>query len=297
MRFLEGFQDAVALDFNWNVNREDYFNDKTRLNFHTLADFKRDPKAYRDGFFEVKEETDAMRFGTALHALVLQGAKEYRETVAAYQPPVNPKTGEPYGPTTNAAKEARAAFESANKGKTIITKTESDLIERLAEEFNFHPIAPDVLGRADWARSEIPVCGSIPLKGGREIAVKGMVDRYSEAGLVDLKTTAQIDDGSGRDKFRYTVYDYKYLVQLGFYHLILTECYGAPFVPCWLIAIEKNAPNRVAVYAIAADVVQKARDVARSWLEDYDYSQSNDVFESRYDSLQIINSYGADRDL
>ena len=297
LKILEGFQEPVALDFNWSIDRDSYFADKTRLNFHSLLDFKRDPKAYREGFFDLREETDAMKFGTALHALLLQGEKVYKDEVAAFVPPVNPKTGEPYGPTTNATKEARAAFESANKGKTIITAAEAELIERLNNEFNFHPLAPSVLGRADWAKSEIPVCGSIPLKEGRSIAVKGMVDRYSEAGLIDLKTTAQIDDGSGRDRFRYAIYDYKYLIQLGFYHLILTECYGAPFVPCWIIAVEKNAPNRVAVYAIAADVVQKARDVARSWLEDFDYSSSNDVYESPYDSLQIITQYSADRDL
>ena len=296
LELLNGYQEPCALDFNWNVKRDEYFNDNERINFHTLLDYKRDPKAWRDGFFELKEETDAMRFGTALHALILQGEDVYRNEIAAFTPPVNPKTGEPYGATTNAYKDARTAFEYENKGKTIISKQEAELIERLAEEFNFHPIAPEVLGRADWAKSEASICGQVPTRNGA-VDVKGIIDRYSEAGLIDLKTTAQIDDGSGRDRFRYTIYDYKYLVQLGFYHLVLTECYGAPFVPAWIIAIEKNAPNRIAVYELTPEVLRNARDVARSWLGDFVESTENDAYVSKYDSLQIISQYQLDRDL
>lgn len=297
LEILDGFELPTPIDFNWNVTREQYFDEKERVNFHTLLDYKRDPKAWRDGYFDKKEETDAMRFGTALHALVLQGEDVYRNEIASFNPPINPKTGEPYGATTNAYKDARVAFEAANVGKTIISAQDAELIERLAQEINFHPIAPDVLGRADWARSEIPVCGSIPLRDGSSIAVRGMIDRYSEAGLIDLKTTAQIDDGSGRDRFRYTIYDYKYIVQLGFYHLILTECYGAPYVPAWIVAVEKNAPNRVAVYAIAQEVLQRACEVARTWLGEFNESIVNDAYISRYDSLQVISQYQADRDL
>ena len=296
LELLNGYQEPCALDFNWNINRDEYFNDKERINFHTLLDYKRDPKAWRDGYFDLKEETDAMRFGTALHAMILQGEDVYNNEIAAFTPPVNPRTGEPYGPTTNAYKDARIAFEATNKGKTIISKPEADLIARLNDEVNFHPIAPEVLGRADWAKSEIPVCGQVPTRNG-SVDVKGMVDRYSEAGLIDLKTTAQIDDGSGRDRFRYTIYDYKYLVQLGFYHLVLTECYGAPFVPAWIIAIEKNPPNRVAVYELAPEVLQNARDVARSWLGDFVESVEKDAYVSKYDSLQIISQYQLERDL
>lgn len=292
----EGYQEPTPLAFNWDVTEKEYREDD-RLNFHTLADFRRDPRAFRDGVYNVREETDAMRFGTALHALVLQGREAYDAKVAAFEPPVNPKTGEPYGPTTNAVKDARTAFEAANVGKTIISKADADLIEKLREEFFFHQYAPEVLGRADWARSEVPVCGQVRLSDGSTFDVKGLIDRYSEAGLVDVKTTSQLDDGSGRDKFRYAIYDYKYLVQLAFYHLILTDAYGAPFVPCWIVAFEKNVPNRVAVYSISAEVITAAREVAREWIASYVGAVSKNDFESKFDKLQVIGSYDPERDL
>ena len=296
MKRMEGYQAPVKLDFNWNVTEECYRADP-RLNFHKLADFKRDPRAFHDGLFDVREETDAMRFGTALHALILQGESVFANKAASFNPPINPKTGEPYGATTNAFKEARSAFESANVGKTIISNSDRVLIEKLRDEFFFHPYAPSCLGSADWAASEIPVCGEINLGSGETFPVKGLIDRYSEAGLIDVKTTACLDDGSGRDKFRYAMYDYKYIVQIAFYHMILTDCYNAPFVPCYIVAFEKNAPNRVAVYAIAPEVITKAREVVRCWIRDFQESVNTKTFESRFDKLQIVTTYDAERDL
>ncbi|MBQ9874635.1 MAG: PD-(D/E)XK nuclease-like domain-containing protein [Thermoguttaceae bacterium] len=291
-----GFEKPRELAFDWNVSTEEYRADE-RLNFHKLLDFRRDPRAFRDGYFENKEETDAMRFGTALHALILRGREAFDAEIAAFDPPINPKTGEPFGAATNAFKDARAAFESANAGKTLITKAERDLIEKMRDEANFHPVAPRVLGRADWAKSEVPVRGEINLGDGTTYPVKGMIDRYSENGLIELKTTAQFDDASGRDKFRYIVYDYKYIVQLAFYHCILTDVLGAPFVPVWIVAFEKNQPNRVAVYAISAQVITDARVVAKEWVKSYKESLENNSYPSRYDLIQTISEYKAERDL
>ena len=70
--------------------------------------------------------------------------------------------------------------------------------------------------------------------------------------MIDLKTTASFDDAFGRDKFIRTIYDYKYIVQIAFYEMILeeqTDKLDGP-IPCWILAFEKQSPNRIAVYKI-----------------------------------------------
>lgn len=290
---LRDFDPATPLDFEWNVDEEEYRADP-RLNFHTLAQFHRDPRAWRDGFFDASEETDAMRLGTALHAKLLT-RDDYEDKVAVFTPPINPKTGERYGATTKTFQEARDAFHAENAGKTIISASDSALIDRMIEEFFFHPIAPKLLS-GKWTKTEWAVCGALSYDEQNLVEVKGRIDAYSPAGLIDVKTTATLDDASGRDRFRYAIYDYKYLIQLAFYHLILTDCLGAPFVPCWLVVFERNAPNRVAVYAPTRDVLESARDVARSWLAQWTFAQRDERFVSRYASIQMIENYDPNRD-
>lgn len=293
---LEGYEEPTPLEFDWNVLESEYRADP-RLNFHRLANFRRDPRAFREGYFDDREESAAMRFGTALHALVLQGRDAFDAKVATFDPPINPRTKEPYGTTSQTYLDALAKFQAKHEGMTLISTDERDLVEKMRDEANFHPVAPRVLGRAPWARAEVPVAGEIVLDDGSTFPVKGLIDRYCESGLVDIKTTAQFDDGTGRDKFRYNIYDYKYLVQLAFYHCILTDCYGAPFVPAWIVAFEKNAPNRVAVYSVAPQVLSDSRVVAKAWVKSYKEATERKSFPSRFDRVQTITEYNASKDL
>lgn len=288
------YEQATPINSNWQVSVKEY-RDYPALNFHKLLDFHRDPRAFREGFFDDREETDAMRFGTALHALVLQGENAYNETVGVFNAPINPKTGEPYGATTKAYAEARAAFLATSGDKTLISSEDDKTIRKLYDELLFHPNAPIVLGRK-WYQTEIPVKGFATF-GDDKIEIKGLIDRYSDAGLVDVKTTAALTDASGRDQFRYAIYSYKYLIQLAFYQKILCECYDAPYMPCWIVAFEKNPPNRVAVYSIAEDVMEKARFVVDEWIKDYVKATKNDRYEGRFEQAQLIDCYDYERDL
>lgn len=294
MKFLDGFEEPKPLEKGvWEVDEATYRADDA-LNFHTLADFKRDAKAFHDGFFELREETDAMRFGTACHAAVLQGPEIYASTVAAFAPPINETTGAPFGANTKAYQEARAAFVAANAGKTIVSADEAATIERIRDEVSFHPVAPSLLN--GWGASEVAIKGEL-IVDGRPVAVKARLDRYGAGGLVDLKTTATIADASGRDRFRYAMYDYKYLLQLAYYHWILTDVCGAPFIPVYLLVVERTGPHRVAVYAPTRPVLEDARTVVAQWVRDWITAHEERYFPSPFDSLQIIDRYNIEKDL
>lgn len=292
MKPIDDYDDVQPIQFDWNCTERAYRADEA-LNFHKLAQFHRDPRAFREGFFTDESETDAMRFGTALHCKLLT-PDEYASSIAIFNPPVNPKTDEPYGATTKTYTEARNAFLAENSTKLIISMSDAILIERLSNEFNLHPIAPKLF--KGFLSTEQAVRGELKTSLGDAIKVKGRIDAYTASGLIDLKTTATLDDASGRDRFRYTIYDYKYLVQLAFYHKILTDSYGAPFVPCWLVVFEKNPPNRVAVYAPTREVIESARQTVDAWLCAWSEANVSNEYRSRYDSLQIIDGYDPMKD-
>lgn len=278
---------------NWTPTAQEYRAYKA-LNFHTLANFHRDPRAFKAGFFDAQEESDAMRFGAALHARILEPTA-FDDKVAVFSPPVNPKTGAAYGTTTNAYKDAAATFAASNAGKTIINAADAATIDALVEAFNFHPIAPRVMGK-QWRVTELSVKGVIDVDGN-EIELKGRVDAYTDAGIVDIKTTTVLSDASGRDRFRYAVYDYHYILQLAFYKLLLTRFLDVPAaVPCWLIAFEKQEPRRVAVYKIADNVIDDATRVLWSWLRAYVTAEKSGVYESRFDAVQLIDRYTSELD-
>ena len=287
------FEQAEPIDFSrFDVAEKEYREDP-RLNFHTLANFRRDPKAFRAGYFDLKEETDAMRFGSALHAKLLT-PEFYAKQYAVFDAPINTKTGEPFGSATNAYKSAYEAFAEDNAGKTILSQSDAKLIDTLIDEFYFHQYAPSIL--SGEVQAEKTIVGALSFDGQTVVEVKGRIDAFTGAGLIDVKTTANLDDASGRDRFRYAVYDYKYLIQLAFYHRILTECYGAAFCPCWLIVLEKNPPNRVAVYAPTRRVIEDCYKVVDAWLERWYYAKSSGTYSSRFDEIQVIDSYDCNRD-
>lgn len=298
---LEGFDRPKPLKFDVDSSVDYWSID--RLNFHTLADFHRDPKLFKAGFFKDKEPTPAMMFGSALHCKLLQ-PKEFGDKYALFDPPINPKTGEAFGASTKTYAEALAACAKENAGKSLISSAEYELINRMVDEFFFHPVAPLLFDNDNDDATEIAdveqtIIGSLSFDGTAEHAVdvKGRVDAYSStSGLIDVKTTASLDDCTGKDRFRFAVYDYKYLPQLAFYHRILRESYGAPYVPVWLVVFEVNEPNRVAVYTPTVETLEKAYRVVDVWLEQWVDAKQRGTYASKYDDVQIIDAYIAERD-
>ena len=285
--------DLPEITPDWTPTESEYRAYKA-LNFHTLANFHRDPRAFKAGYFDAQEESDAMRFGTALHARILE-QETFVDKVAIFDPPINPKTGAAYGTTTNAYKDAAATFAASNAGKTIINAADAATIDALVESFNFHPVAPTVMGKR-WKYTELSVKGVLDFNGN-EVELKGRLDAYTDAGIVDLKTTNALTDASGRDRFRYAVYDYYYILQLAFYKLLLTRFMRVPDdVPCWLIAFEKQEPRRVAVYKLADNVIDDATRVLWSWLRAYVTAEKSGVYESRFDAVQLIDRYTPELD-
>lgn len=267
---------------NWNVSEEEY-RAYPAVNFHTLARFHRDPKAFKENAFPEETESDAMRFGAAFHSKLLTPEKPLQ----VFNPPINPKTGEPYGSTSKAYQEARAKLDGL-----VVTQRENDLIERMTNEFRLHPEAPRLFDHV--IAIEQPVRGVVDTPLG-EVEIKGRIDALTSRGIVDVKTTSSFDDATGHDRFRRAIYDYKYIVQLAFYQRLMT-LNGSPTLDCWILAFEKTEPCRVAVYYITQEVMENAQRVVDGWLYEWRRAQ-NGEYKSRYDDVQTIEQYDFLKDL
>ena len=262
---------------------EEYRNDPA-LNFHTLVKFHSDPKVFKE--YAIPDvETDAMKFGTAFHAKLLT-PEVYAKNVHVFHAPINPKTGEPYGSNTKAYREVYDAL--AAKSAYLISDDEEKTIDHMMQEYYLHPVAPKVL--ANVKATEYAVKASIETPLG-EVACKGRIDAITDMGIVDIKTTSNFDDATGRERFRYSIYDYKYIVQLAFYRRLL-----GTDEKCWIIAFEKNIPYRVAVFSIADDVIEKANTVIDSWLYQWLLAERGE-YKSKYDDLIVVDQYDPLKDM
>ena len=224
-------------------SREDYFSDEA-LNFHSLWDFRKDRKLFADGYFAVKETTDAMRQGTQFHELVLEGDEVFNANNALWTPPVNEKTGKQYGAETKAYAEARAEWEKANPGKTAYTPEEWDLFARMRDAIISHPAAGGIL-----FPEEAETASELKFRGeyAPGWAVKGSIDRYdAEIGIIDLKTCAEIERFDGYRSFEKTCLFGGYIEQLAFYQEMFYELIDPRpveernYIPVKIIGIEKK---------------------------------------------------------
>lgn len=98
--------------------------------------YAKSPAAYKCALDHPQEETDAMRFGSLFHDLMASLAthkdfdnayRYWRDSLAIFTPPVNERTGQSYGATTKAYKEAYDRFAEDCYGKTITTMNELEL--------------------------------------------------------------------------------------------------------------------------------------------------------------------------
>lgn len=277
-------------------DKADYFADDA-LNFHTLWDFQRDPKLFAAGFFDVKETTDAMRLGTQFHELTLEGDEAFNARNALWTPPVNDKTGKPYGAGTKNYADALAAWEEANAGKTAYTEEEWNLLAGMRDAVRSHPVAGEVIfpdGEAPRHVSELKFRGEF-MPGWY---AKGAIDRYDpELGIIDLKTCAEMERFDGYETFKKTCVYGGYLEQLAFYQIMFREILDPrddrdpekTYPPVTIVGVEKKPPYRVAVCLPDEETQRGARGRIYGLLAEYMEAVGTDTFKSKYDEIITIH--------
>ena len=245
---------------------------KQRLTSHQLGDFRKCPALHRKKKLGLipDEDRPAYQIGRALHTLVLEGRSKF-EAEYAVGGPINPKTGEIFGPTTKAYAEWAAA-----QGKAVLTLAQFDLVESMADGVRTNGMAVDLLseGIAEgvvWC----DYCG---------IPSQIRMDWFDpHRGIADLKTC---DDLTW---FEADARRYGYAHQLAFYRAVLAQVIGI-VMPVYLIGVEKKEPYRAGVWKSCEDTLAQAQKENQAAIERLKRCVATDTWPTGYEECRVFDA-------
>ena len=209
---LRGIFDMLNADYHAN----------SALSASGLKELAKSPAHYRASRIVFREETPAMRLGTAVHCAILEPERFAVEYVGAN-----------LDLRTKDGKAARDQYLAA--GKTILTSEDYGTVEAMRDAVMSHPTAGALLSQG---RAETSVFADLD-----DVSCKCRPDWLRDDGIiVDLKTTIS---ASPRD-FGRTVANFGYHLQQHHY-LATCQAAGLNVTRFLFIAVEKTPPFGVSV--------------------------------------------------
>lgn len=220
------------------------------LNFSRAKFLLTSAAHFRSASDEDQEETDAMRFGTLAHGMILEGKN-----------PLHQFAIKPAG-MSFATKEGKAWRDAQTL--PIITEEEANGLPRMAQAVADNPDAAAILRGCRYR--ETPIFFSL-----HGIECKALIDAHGHDGagqwaVCDFKTAV---DASPRG-FSKALLDRHYDMQAAWYCDGLAQTHGLESPPWWVwIVAEKKPPFVTAVYTPELEVLESGRAKIRRALELY----------------------------
>lgn len=214
------------------------------VNKGALDQLAKTPRHYRAWISGVdQKETPAMLFGRALHALVLEP-----DTFARHFKPA-PSFGDL---RTKAGREARDDWHMLNRGVQMVPADDMDRMLAMRDAVMAHPIASKLF---TGGQAEETVVWTDPVHG---LLCKARMDYHQrQRGIVvDLKST---EDASPQG-FALSVVSYRYHVQHAHYSSAFAAT-GNELQAFLFVAVEKQAPYAVSVYALDPEAEARGMDL------------------------------------
>lgn len=205
------------------------------VHWTSLKKIAQSPAHYRAGL-EHKKDSDPMRFGRLVHAIVLGG------------PPSMVWEGERRG-------NAWKVFKEAHEGRDIVTRAEADRATAVANAVLADPVArPYLIGNAEYGLEWKTL--------GRKCATRG-IDVLGDGDFIsDLKTSSIVEPRMfGRQCLRLG-----YHAQLAWY-LDGAEAIGQTRRRAFIIGVETTAPYAVTVFHVTPNALDAGRRLNRLWME------------------------------
>ncbi len=199
-----------------------------------------------------QEPTAAMTIGSALHTHVLE-LDTWDDRYVTMPDGIDRRTKQ--------GKLEWEAFSVASTGRTVLSKTDAELVMRMGHAVWSHPAAAFLLNRPGLAEQTY-----LWTDEATGLECKCRPDWMTNDGqlIVDLKTT---EDASPTG-FRKSVANFRYHVQAAWYLDGIERATGRRPEQFIFVCVEKKAPHAVAVYAASAEMVaagalQAEQDLAR----------------------------------
>jgi len=220
-----------------NISNEEYHKSEG-LSASGLKLLARSPAHYK---YSVREETPAMRKGTAVHAAVFEPERFGTDYIIA--PELDRRT--------KAGKEAWAELETS--GKIVLSADEYTDITGMAAAVREDEVAGQLV-TGGKAEQSIFWDMTIALDGKpTTVRCKARPDYIREAGgrynIIDLKTT----EDARLPAFTRAAHDYGYHLQAAFYQAGCRSILELPVDLFAFIVVEKKAPYAVMVYVASQD--------------------------------------------
>jgi len=198
-----------------------------------LDKIARSPAHYKCRDF--KEPSKAMRIGTALHSLVLEGIA----------PLVMPEF------SGKGSVAMRDEWKAAHEGALILSEDEAEVVCGMSGSIAVHPIASTKFLHTE-GRSEVSALWTCPDTG---VECKSRFDWLIPREIVDLKTTAD----ASAESFAKSVANFRYHVQDAFYSQAAASL-DLDVEQFTFVCVETAPPYAVAVYRLN----DFARQIGRS---------------------------------
>jgi len=234
---------------HWEVDNTDYHADRTCDSSSTLKLARQSMAAYQHQRqnSQPSQETDAMRFGTAFHAAVLQ-PDEYDSLVAVEPQDIE---GEAVNRRLKKHREFLQKFAEDAAGKTVIKNTEQVTIDKMISKVRQCPAARrlfDVDG-SDGIMTEHAVKFT-----WHEHPMKAMMD-YVDTGsdmIVDVKTTRLSGD---HHVFQKEIETREYYAQASVYCEAYKQMTGRTPKFYWLF-VHTEEPHEVDVFECDSELLR-----------------------------------------
>lgn len=233
------------------LSNEAYHHEAPYSEYLSSSQLKRyavSPKAFKFALDHPEPQTDAMRIGSLFHDLIACSAEHYdngtkaiaewMRHIAIFDPPKNEKTGQLYGSTTKAYKEAYAVFLQANEGKMIASNDEMSVINQMHKSLlcDSGATSEQVRKLLKWAKAT-EVSYFYETEDGIKLKVRP--DLLTKTKLVDWKTCSL--DSLDEDSIARQIIKYRYDVSLAMYQYVLHAIEGKWYTPI-LVFVQKQEP-------------------------------------------------------
>jgi hypothetical protein len=244
------------------------------MSSHQLKEFRKCPAFFirqRMGMVP-REDKPSFLVGRAAHCLIIEGRAEYDRRYMTGGP-INAKTGKPYGVDSKAHAEW-----AAQQDREVLTSDQAALVERMAGAAAAHGVA------SRWFSGGVGEGVVRRTFGGGPCQIR--IDcLHQNYGLVDLKTTADID------WFESDARKFGYLHQLAFYRDVLADAAGTKpdDIPCRIVAVEKAEPFRCGVWLVAPATLEDCSLQNAAALEDFARCEASGVWPTRYEEERVFH--------
>jgi len=218
------------------------------------------------------EPTAAMVLGSAVHTHVLElDTWDSNYCVAP----------EGIDRRTKMGKAEWEVFTTASQGRTVLSRSDADLVMRMGQSVFKHPAAAALLAMPGVAESTWMWTDE-----STGLQCKCRPDWLTDDGkyMVDLKTT---EDASPAG-FRRSIGTYRYHCQASHYLEGVQQATGQRPEQFLFLCVEKKPPYAVAVYAIDADAVAAGAEAARRDLDTLAIAKAADVWPGYSDQVESI---------